>query len=154
MYNIIGRMPCYTDFYRGGFCALLYAVSAGVFRVEGDAAMTEKELKKLNRYQLLELLIVQTERADKLQAQLERAQERLNEKEIQMTVLGSIAEASLELSGVFTAAQKAADLYLEAARKQADRIVAEAEENAKGILGIPQEDPERTEKIMGMLEAL
>lgn len=116
--------------------------------------MTEKELKKLNRYQLLELLIVQTERADKLQAQLERAQERLNDKEIQMTVLGSIAEASLELSGVFTAAQKAADTYLDAARKKADQIVKEAEEKASQIMGCREENPERTEKIWGMLEDL
>ena len=33
--------------------------------------MTEKDLRKLNRYQLLELLIVQTDRADKLQAKLD-----------------------------------------------------------------------------------
>mgnify|MGYP003297738140 CR=1 FL=1 len=33
--------------------------------------MTEKELKKLNRYQLLEMLIIQTERAEDLQRQLE-----------------------------------------------------------------------------------
>ena len=116
--------------------------------------MTEKELKKLTRYQLLELLIVQTERADKLQAQLEKAQERLNEKEIQMTVLGSIAEASLELSGVFTAAQRAADMYLEAARKKADQILKDAGEQARGMLGYREEDPDRTGKIMDMLEDL
>jgi hypothetical protein len=37
----------------------------------GGIGLTEKELKKLNRYQLLELLIIQTERADSLQAQVE-----------------------------------------------------------------------------------
>ena len=39
--------------------------------------MTEKELKRLNRYQLLELLIMQTNRADTLEAQLEKVQEML-----------------------------------------------------------------------------
>ena len=116
--------------------------------------MTEKELKKLNRYQLLELLIVQTERADKLQQQLEKAQERLNDKEIHMTVLGSIAEASLELSGVFVAAQKAADLYLDAAKKKADQILREAEERALAIGGDYPQEPDRTGKIMEMLEDL
>lgn len=138
----------------GALRPFLGGVPGGIFGVRGDTAMTEKELKKLNRYQLLELLIVQTERADKLQAQLERAQERLNDKEIQMTVLGSIAEASLELSGVFTAAQKAADTYLDAARKKADQIVKEAEEKASQIMGCREEDPERAEKIWGMLEDL
>lgn len=36
--------------------------------------MTEKDLRKLNRYQLLEMLIMQTERADKLQSKLEEAE--------------------------------------------------------------------------------
>jgi hypothetical protein len=35
----------------------------------------EKDLRKMNRYQLLELLIQQTERADKLQAKLELAEQ-------------------------------------------------------------------------------
>jgi len=88
--------------------------------------MTEKDLKKLNRYQLLEMLIIQTERADDLQRQLEQAQEQLNAREVQMTVIGSIAEASLQLSGVFDAAQTAADMYLSAAKDRADAMEAEA----------------------------
>ena len=95
--------------------------------------MTEKELKKLNRYQLLEMLIVQTERANKLQAKLEAAEQQLADREIRMTSLGSIAEASLQLGGVFEAAQASADLYLEAARKQAAEIIAQAEEKARQI---------------------
>ena len=96
--------------------------------------MTEKELRKLNRYQLLELLIVQTERADKLQARLEATEKRLNETELLFSSLGSIAEASLQLSGVFQAAQEAADHYIDAAKKKAAAIVAEAEEQARRIL--------------------
>ena len=88
--------------------------------------MTEKDLKKLNRYQLLEMLIIQTERADDLQRQLEQAQEQLNSREVQMTVIGSIAEASLQLSGVFDAAQTAADMYLTAAIDRAAAMEAEA----------------------------
>ena len=58
----------------------------------------------------MELLILQTERADKLQLKLEETEKQLNEKELKMTSLGSIAEASLQLGGVFQAAQAAADL--------------------------------------------
>ncbi len=88
--------------------------------------MTEKELKKLNRYQLLELLLVQTERADSLQQKVDQLQAKLDERELRFAKLGSIAEASVCVSGVFEAAQKAADLYLEAAKKQADELVAQA----------------------------
>ena len=72
--------------------------------------MTEKDLKKLTRYQLLEMLIIQTERADELQKKLEAAQAQLDSRDVQMTVIGSIAEASMQLSGVFEAAQNAADI--------------------------------------------
>ena len=96
--------------------------------------MTEKELRKLNRYQLLELLIVQINRADKLQKQLERAESKFMSRDIKLTALGSIAEASLQLSGVFEAAQKAADSYLVSAREQADEIVRNAQMQAEQIL--------------------
>lgn len=96
--------------------------------------MTEKELKKLNRYQLLELLVLQTERADKLQSKLEAAEKALNAKDLRMTAMGSIAEASLQLSGIFEAADRAADLLLDAAREKAAEIEAEARREAEKIL--------------------
>jgi len=101
--------------------------------------LTEKELKKLNRYQLLEMLITQIERADKLQEKLDTAVGQLNNKEIRLTGLGSIAEASLQLSGVFEAAQAAADRYLEAAKERAEEIEEEAHEKAAQILLQAQE---------------
>ena len=85
--------------------------------------MTEKELKKLNRYQLLELLMIQTERVKELEKQVKQLQER----QVLLSNLGSMAEVSMQLSGVLEAAQKAADLYLEAAKERADKI----EEDAK-----------------------
>lgn len=96
--------------------------------------MTEKDLRKLNRYQLLEMLIMQTERADKLQSKLEESEKKLNDTEIRLTALGSIAEASLQLSGVFEAAQTAADQYLEAAKKRAEEIEEDAHKKAAQIL--------------------
>lgn len=89
--------------------------------------MTEKELKKLNRYQLLELLITQTERADQLEKKVEELERKLEERHLEMAQLGTVAEAAVYLSGVFEAAQKAADLYVEAARKRAEGIAAQAE---------------------------
>lgn len=96
--------------------------------------MTEKELKKLNRYQLLELLIIQTERADKLQAALEEAEQRLNDQEINISTLGSIAAASLQLHGVFQAAQDAADMYINAAKRRAEEIEEEAYKKSAAII--------------------
>lgn len=88
----------------------------------------------MNRYQLLELLVVQTERADRLQARLEEAEKQLSDQFIQISSLGSIAEASLQLSGVFESAQKAAELYVKAAQKRAEEIEQTAREQAAAIL--------------------
>ena len=96
--------------------------------------LTEKDLRKLNRYQLLELLVVQTERADKLQAKLDAAENQLAERQLQLSSLGSIAEASLQLNGVFQAAQQAADQYMEAAKKHAKQIEEDAHKKAAQIL--------------------
>ena len=96
--------------------------------------MTEKELRKLNRYQLLELLIIQTERADKLQQKVDALEEQIRNQDIQLTALGSIAEASLQLGGVFEAAQKSADLFIQAAKKQAEEIVEDAQRTADNII--------------------
>ena len=92
--------------------------------------MTEKELKKLNRYQMLELLLMQTERADELQQRLDDLRQTVRTK----GELGSIAMESIQVSGVFEAAQKAADLYLDAARTQAAEIVQAAHQQAAEIV--------------------
>ena len=99
-----------------------------------ETALTEKDLRKLNRYQLLELLITQTERADKLQSKLEEAETQLYNRDLKMTSLGSIAEASLQLGGVFQSAQAAADVYIDAARKKAEEIEDAAHKKAAEIL--------------------
>lgn len=84
--------------------------------------MTEKELRKLNRYQLLELLMMQTEENRQLQQEVER----LRQQQMKLEEMGSVAEASLLLNGVFEAAQKAADDYVNEARDRAQRIVERA----------------------------
>ncbi len=75
--------------------------------------MTNKELHKLNRSELLELLLEQSREVDLLKERLADMEKRLKDREIAIQKAGSIAEASLVLNHIFTDAQKAADLYLE-----------------------------------------
>lgn len=103
--------------------------------------MTELNLKKLTRKQLLELLLKQTERADRLEKQLADANRRLQDRALMEEEAGSIAAASLKLNGVFEAAEAAAAQYLENIEKlNADREAAleqakaEAKEKAALIL--------------------
>ena len=74
--------------------------------------MTNEELKKLSRKDLLELLVAQGREQEKLQAELEQAKKDLREQELHIEQAGSIAEAALQVNGVFEAAQAAAQQYL------------------------------------------
>ncbi|MFG6331734.1 MAG: DNA repair protein [Lachnospiraceae bacterium] len=81
--------------------------------------MTEKELRRLKRAELLELLIAQTEETETLKAKLEQAEAKLASRELAVEEAGNLAEAALRLNGVFEAAQKTADQYLENIRRRA-----------------------------------
>lgn len=86
--------------------------------------MTDRELQKLSRAELLELLLNQTKRVEELEAEIQKKEEeyleqkeflkkKIENRQITLERAGSIAEASLNLNGVFEAAQTAADQYLE-----------------------------------------
>lgn len=75
--------------------------------------MTDKELKRLSRVELLELLLAQMEENEKLSRQLQKAQIALENRKIEIENAGTMAEAALRLNGVFEAADQAAKQYLE-----------------------------------------
>lgn len=75
--------------------------------------MTDSELKKLRRVDLLEMLIAQSRENEALRAKLEQAEEQLQSREITLDKAGSIAEAALQLNGIFEAAEQAGAQYLE-----------------------------------------
>ena len=72
--------------------------------------MTEKEIRRLTRAELLEMLIRQSQ---EVQKELKAAEEALHSRRIALDEAGSIAEASLRLNGVFEAAQNACEQYTE-----------------------------------------
>lgn len=88
--------------------------------------MTDKELRKLRRDDLLQILIRQQRQLDEQGAELERSAEALRQRSIAIGESGSIAEAALKLNGVFEAAQAAADQFLSEARARAEEIDREA----------------------------
>ena len=74
--------------------------------------MTAKDLKKLSRRELIELLLKQTRELEQVKKQLAEKEEKLSDRDMHSRNAGSIAEAAIGLSGVFEAAQRAADEYL------------------------------------------
>ena len=83
--------------------------------------MTEKEMKKLSRTDLLRMLIDQGEEMKVLKEELEKAKAEISEREIKLTEAGSIAEAALKINGVFEAAQAASQQYLENVKHLSER---------------------------------
>lgn len=74
--------------------------------------MNDRDLRRLSRKQLLELLLQLTEKSEELQRQLHEANEKLKSRLVIKSEAGSIAEAALKLNGVFEAAENAAEQYL------------------------------------------
>ena len=132
-----------------------------------------KELKKLNRKELLELLLEQTKRIEELENEIDNLNKKLESKKVIFKNAGSLADAALQLSGIFSVAQEAADIYLsnikdlkekeekeienlknkmlkEAARKckkgekEADEFVQNVELEVKNIV---KENPEIKSKV-------
>ena len=93
--------------------------------------MTDKELKRLSRTELLELLVNQVEENEALKAQVSALTAKLEERAIQIEESGSLAEAALKLSGIFSAADEAAERYLENRKRQAAELCAEKEKETQ-----------------------
>lgn len=99
--------------------------------------MDHKELRRMSRSELLQLLMERTRENDCLQEQLtqaqhalERARTRLDDRTIALRDAGSIAEAALRLNGVWEAAQRAAEDYLSGI----ERMRAEQEQQRETVL--------------------
>lgn len=105
--------------------------------------MTDKELRKLSRAELLEMLLRQSQNVEKLTLRLERAKKLLEERELKLEKAGSIAEASLQLNGVFEAAQESVGQYLES--------IEALEPAQKQVLFIEQKETEHGEKMKKMV---
>lgn len=95
--------------------------------------MTDKELKKLNRAELLEMLLEQSREVEALKAQLKNANEKLADRQIIIDTAGSIAEAALQLNGVFEAAQAAAEQYLANVRRLDDAMEPDSHDNTAAV---------------------
>ena len=102
--------------------------------------MTDKELKRLSRSDLLELLIEQTQETERLREELDAIRQELENKRLRVKQAGDLAHASLAVNGVMEAAQAAAQQYLdniaameEETRRRCEQILRAAMIEAKKI---------------------
>lgn len=102
--------------------------------------MRDKELKKLSRAELLELLLEQTRQKEQLEKRLEKAENLLSDRYLKIHEAGDLANAVLVINGVMEAAQAAAQQYLEniqkmeeQTREECENLLAQAREEARKI---------------------
>lgn len=102
--------------------------------------MTDQELRRLSRADLIDIIYTLQQQKEQAEQQLAQAQAQLQDRQLRLANASSIAEAALSLNGVFDAAQ-AADQYLQAVRTSAaetqaqkEQILADAERQAKEIV--------------------
>ena len=74
--------------------------------------MQKKELRRMRRDELVEIIYELKKELEETKQEKAQLEEQLETRMIQISEAGSIAEAALQLNGIFAAAQAAADDYL------------------------------------------
>lgn len=103
--------------------------------------MTDKELKRLSRAQMIDIIYQFQLQLDKLTEQNHELERELADKRLRINNAGNIAEAALEINDCFRSAQNAAEQYLneikairEEAEAERQRILAAAQAEAEAIV--------------------
>ena len=112
--------------------------------------MTDKEFKRLNRAQLIEIIYQFQMKVDTLTEQNQELERELADKRLRLNNAGNIADAALEINDCFRSAQNAAEQYLneiKAIREETEaerhRILSETQEQRERILSETQEERQR-----------
>lgn len=88
-----------------------------------------KQLRKLKRSDLFELLVEQAKEIEELQERVNELEGKLQRREINLSEAGSIAEAALAISKVFDEAQAAANVYLNSVKRLAGTSEEDSEKS-------------------------
>ena len=97
----------------------------------GCGIMAKSELRRLNREQLLQLLLETEEDNERLREENAQLRAQLQERFIRVEKCGSLAEAALALNGVFEAADAACRQYMENVQRRVDVAMLQNEEKCR-----------------------
>ena len=103
--------------------------------------MISKELKKLNRRELVDVIYQLKKNEEQMQDQIASLEAELQDRRIHLSAAGSIAEAATDITGIFSVAQSAADLYLreiasmkEDTQIECEKMIEEAKKKVESIM--------------------
>lgn len=95
--------------------------------------MNEKELRKISRKELLELLLEQANRIVDLEKELADANAKLEDKMIMLNEAGNLAEASLKITDLFQKTMETCKIYSDNIEELNSRIEKEVREKYEAI---------------------
>ena len=103
--------------------------------------MNGKELKRLSRRELVDIIYQLKKNEEEMQAEIDDLKGQLEEKRINISEAGTIANAAVDITRLFSTAQNTADIYLreiesmkEDTEKECSRMVEEANKKVKMIM--------------------
>lgn len=109
--------------------------------------MTDRELKRLSRADLLEMMIALSKENEQLRTELSETRQQLADRIISIEEAGSIAEASLRLNGVFEAAQNACEQYIKNISLKSERCDQMEKETAEKCARMLEEARSQADQI-------
>ena len=74
--------------------------------------MISKELKRLNRRELVDIIYQLKKNEQEMQEEIATLKKEIQDRRIRMSTAGSIADAAMSVTDVFSTAQMTADIYL------------------------------------------
>lgn len=95
--------------------------------------MNEKELRKISRKELLELLLEQANRIIDLEKELADAKAKLEDKKIMLNEAGNLAEASLKITDLFQKTMETCKIYSDNIEELNSRIEKEVRDKYEAI---------------------
>ena len=110
--------------------------------------MTDKDLRRLSRAELLDILYEQRKRYEDSLAENQALRQQLEDRTLRIASAGSIAEAAIQVNGVFEAAQAAADQYLASVKAATAEMVQKMDEAQRQREAILQDAQAQADRIL------
>lgn len=111
----------------------------------------EKDLRRMNRTELIEIIYALQQNEKTLRAENEELQRQLDDKLLRIEKAGSIAEAAVGLNHIFEDAEAAARQYLDSVKQrdsEAEQRLAEAGEQAEELLASAQVEKDAAAELL------
>ena len=96
--------------------------------------MNKKDLRRLSRRDLLEMLLDLTKENERLQKINDDLEARLQDRVLTISNAGSLVEAALQLNGVFKAAQDSCDQYVLNTQQRCQRMEEDTKRKCEQML--------------------